>query len=243
MKKSSLITLALASLVSLVGCNKASAPSKSAVEKACEVYLKSYFHSSYYMDDEDYFTDKMGNRYKDEDGNEVRLEVKQGEVADDTFDASGLLDPQKVSEEEYYKIPESEDSYSFIIEINYGGLTEALVNTYRDNILNNSAYYAFGYMFEEDFDDETITTLTSVFDFDVGYFTWITPVDRDDDGENDFAYMEVVNQFEEVEDLFFYALLYSYIYEYQDSTGATAYAALVQLDFQAVPADVQFEAR
>ncbi len=258
MKKSSLITLALASLVGLVGCNQAPAAApKSKGSQAAYSFLKSLFLKNYYHDDDEYITDKDGNRVKDEDGNYVKIEPveEEGKVEDFTLitlsdekTTIGLsLESESVEELKYYKIPESEDSFSLIYTY-FGGLTEADLASYRDIILHNTAFAAFDAFFKEDITESQ--TLTPVL-YDMLYLqqegglnSMVGLFDPDLDGENDFGYLEAINAYGEEgqpEDIVIYFEVVSSIYSVT-SGGTTSYGSVAQVNVYAVPEDVQFSA-
>ena len=81
MKKSSLIAVALASLVGLVACNKPAAKSKT--ETAIAVYMEKF-----YLDN---FEDPKGDPYE--------MKASRGETTDDIFENAKIIRGSVIKEE------------------------------------------------------------------------------------------------------------------------------------------------
>lgn len=258
MKKSSLITLALASLVGLVGCNQqAAAPKKSKGSEAAYSFLKSFFWKNFYHDDEGYITNKNGMRVKDEDGNYIKIDPQEAEGNVEDFELISLSDEKEtiglnyesesVDMMKYYKIPESQDSFSLVYSY-YDGLTDADLASYRDIVLHNTAFAAFDAFFEEDITDPEVETLTPVL-YDMLYIpqegglsNMVGLFDSDYDGENDFGYLESINSYGEEgqpEDIVIYFEVVSSIVPVTSGNNTT-YSSIAQVNVFAVPEDAQF---
>ena len=231
MKKSSLITVALASLVGLVGCNQQPAASKTVAQKTSEAFVKAFFRENYYVNDDDYLTNANGFKIKDENGNYIKVEGKQGEVTDDTFDNTGMfLNPEEAEEMVYYKIPELNDSYAMLFAY-YSGITDDDLagygtdgNPIRDIALYNTIIGAVNPLFRDDAED--------LFGFET--FAYISDevielMDVNEDGDNDYGYSEWVNygteDFDPDTDIQVILEFISYVYKFE---GDTTYYSLVQ---------------
>ena len=235
MKKSSLITLALASLVGLVGCNQQAA-SLTVAQKTSEAYIEAFFLENYYHDDEGYITNKNGFRVKDENGNYIKIDAKRGEVAEDTFRNAILLNPEVSEEMTYYQIPDMKDSYATMFTY-YDGITEEDLagvgedgNTIVDIVLNNTLVSGVNLLFGEDG-----TNPQAVFGFeDFAYISdqAIELLDNDEDGVNDLGYSEWVNYgsadtFNPDTDIVVVLEMVSYIYQFE---GDTTYTSILQVN-------------
>ena len=171
MKKSSLITVALASLVGLVACNKPAA--KSETETAIAVYMEKF-----YLDN-----------FKDPKGNPYEMEASRGETTDDIFKNAYFfnLESANLDTDKYYLMPDKNDSFAFVTEYFTEITDEELAgagqdgNPIRDIVLNNTIVSAINSMFTDD---------GIIFSFDVAYVTEgiVELLDIDEYVTNDYVH-------------------------------------------------------
>ena len=204
MKKSSLITVALASLVGLVACNKP-APGHTS-EGFAKSIIDKYYRTMYSVDDEGYFLNASGQRIRLEDGSYLKVEVEKGEVAEGLFDNKGFIDVNEAYEMTYYLIPETTNSYAFILPSIYKGLTAEQLATanskgevIRDVVLSNTVFYAWLMGMHKG----TFEELDSATEMPEGEYedTLYIPVnnemigllDINEDGDSDYGLMRLVD--------------------------------------------------
>ena len=245
MKKSSLITVALASLVGLVACNKPAAGHTS--EGFARSIIDKYYRTMYSVDDEGYFLTESGQRIRSEDGSYLKVEVEKGEVTEGLFGANGLIDVDEAYEMTYYLIPECQNSYAFILPGIYEGVTaEQLAavasdgNVVRDNVLSNTAFYSwlFG-MHKGTFDELYHATQMPEGEYEDTLYIPVNDeivglLDVDEDGDSDYGVMRLVDaksDEEGKEEPYFYLELYAFLFPVTDSTtGAVTYSSACQVN-------------
>lgn len=213
MKKSSLIAVALASLVGLVACNKPAAKSKT--ETAIAVYMEKF-----YLDN---FEDPKGDPYE--------MKASRGETTDDIFENAFFfnLTSSTLDTDKYYLMPEKNDSFAFVTPY-FAKITEEQLagvgedgNPIRDIILNNTVYDAVNSMFAEK---------DPIFSFDLAYVTEgvIELMDINEDGTNDYGHSMWIEYNEEDQENFTVAIEFtSYIYKFE---GDTTYYSIIEVAFE-----------
>ncbi len=213
MKKSSLITVALASLVGLVACNKPAAKSKT--ETAIAVYMEKF-----YLDN---FTDPKGNPYE--------MEASRGETTDDIFKNAYFFNHESTNldTDKYYLMPDTNDSFAFVTEYFTEITDEELAgagqdgNPIRDIVLNNTIVSAINSMFTDD---------GTIFSFDVAYVTKgiVELLDNDKDGVNDYGHSMWIDYNEDDPENFSLIIEFtSYIYKFE---GYTTHCSIIEVAFR-----------
>lgn len=256
MKKSSLITVALASLVGLVACNKPAAGHTS--EGFARSIIDKYYKTMYSVDDEGYFLTAAGQRIRLEDGSYLKVEVEKGEVTEGLFGANGFIDVNEAYEMTYYLIPETTNSYAFILPGIYDGLTaEQLAsvasdgNVVRDNVLSNTVFYAWLMgMHKGTFEELDAATQMPEGEYEDTLYIPVNNemvglLDLNEDGDSDYGVMRLVDaksDEEGREEPYFYLELYASLFPVTDSeTGAVTYSSACQVNVYDYAADMAAE--
>ena len=261
MKKSSLITVALASLVGLVACNK---PAGHTSEGFSRSILDKYYKTLYVVDDEGYFLTESGQRIRLEDGSYLKIDVKKGEAEEGLFGANGLIDVSMIYDADldaiemsYYLIPETKNSYAFVLPGLYGGVTaEQLAsvasdgNVVRDNVLSNTVFYAWLLgMHKGTFEELDAATQMPEGEYEDTLYIPVNNemvglLDVNEDGDSDYAVMRLVDakSDEEGRDApYFYLELYAYLFPVTDDAGAVTYNTACQVNVYDYATDMAAE--
>lgn len=216
MKKHSLLALSVVSLVALVGCGGNNGPKKSNTQKTLESMYSFLYEDEFsvsYSKDEYKYVNEFGNYY--------------------------TWDFENNDDECYYKYPGSEDSFICVMPIiplkRVSGGWEIQWESYLGTTVSTETVqkYTQNVMINTFCDEESPISFW--------YMSYYDVLVEDDDDEPILMSFELVNGYE-VADISVYVEGYTYIYEYQDESGADQAITICEATFYNVPKDVQFTA-